>query len=157
MATARRTIMDTYQDIIVETASFITTITLNRPAKLNAWTPLMADEVSHAIHEAGKSAETRCIVITGAGRGFCAGADMGRLQDRADSTEPGTQKTVHETDAGFPGARGPDVAQYYPGRFGYMCACPKPIIAAINGACAGVGLVLALYADIRFTSDSAKF
>ena len=72
--------MSTYQHILVETASFITTITLNRPAKLNAWTPLMADEVSHAVHEAGKSAETRCIVITGAGRGFCAGADMERLQ-----------------------------------------------------------------------------
>jgi enoyl-CoA hydratase/carnithine racemase len=149
--------MDTYQDIIVETASFITTITLNRPAKLNAWTPLMADEVSHAIHQAGDSPATRCIVITGAGRGFCAGADMGRLQDRADSSEPGTHKTVHQTDAGFPGAPGPDVARYYPGRFGYLCACPKPIIAAINGACAGVGLVLALYADMRFTCDSAKF
>jgi enoyl-CoA hydratase/carnithine racemase len=149
--------MGTYQHILVETVSFITTITLNRPAKLNAWTPLMADEVSHAIHEAGNSAATRCIVITGAGRGFCAGADMGRLQDRVESTEPRTHEPVHQTDAGFPGAPGPDVAKYYPGRFGYLCACPKPIIAAINGACAGVGLVLALYADIRFTCDSAKF
>jgi enoyl-CoA hydratase/carnithine racemase len=149
--------MDTYQHILVETASFITTITLNRPAKLNAWTPLMADEVSHAIHGAGNSPATRCIVITGAGRGFCAGADMGRLQDRAESSEPRAHKPGQQTDAGFPGAPGPDVAKYYPGRFGYLCACPKPIIAAINGACAGVGLVLALYADIRFTCDSAKF
>jgi enoyl-CoA hydratase/carnithine racemase len=149
--------MDTYQHILVETASLITTITLNRPAKLNAWTPLMADEVSHAIHEAGNSPATRCIVITGAGRGFCAGADMGSLQKRTESSEPRTHKPVHQPDAGFPGAPGPDVAKYYPGRFGYLCACPKPIIAAINGACAGVGLVLALFADIRFTCDSAKF
>lgn len=150
--------METYQHILVETAGFITTITLNRPAKLNAWTPLMADEVSRAIHEAGNSPATRCIVMTGAGRGFCAGADMGRLQDRAESTEPRTHNpVVHQIDAGFPGAPGPDVSRYYPGRFGYLCACPKPIIAAINGACAGVGLVLALYADLRFTCDSAKF
>ena len=149
--------MNTYQHILVETTSFITTITLNRPDRLNAWTPLMADEVSHAIHEVGNSPATRCIVITGAGRGFCAGADIGRLQDRAESHEPRTDKTVHPTDAGFPGAPGQDVTKYYPGRFGYLCACPKPIIAAINGACAGVGLVLALYADLRFTCDSAKF
>ena len=149
--------METYQDIIVETANFITTITLNRPARLNAWTPLMADEVSHAIHAAGKSPATRCIVITGAGRGFCAGADMGRLQVRAESDGQGAHRTGNETDVGFPGAPGPDVAKYYPGRFGYLCACPKPIIAAINGACAGVGLVLALFADLRFAGDSAKF
>lgn len=149
--------MDTYQHILVESANFITTITLNRPAKLNAWTSLMADEVSHAIHKVGNSPETRCIVITGAGRGFCAGADMGGLQDRAEHSEPHTHKPAHQPDAGFPGAPGPDVAKYYPGRFGYLYTCPKPIIAAINGACAGVGLVLALYADLRFTCDSAKF
>ncbi|MBS0643293.1 MAG: enoyl-CoA hydratase/isomerase family protein [Proteobacteria bacterium] len=149
--------MDTYQHILVKTENLITTITLNRPAKLNAWTSLMADEVSHAIHEVGNSPATRCIVITGAGRGFCAGADMGGLQERTEGAQPRNHRPVHQPDAGFPGAPGPDIAKYYPGRFGYLYTCPKPIIAAINGACAGVGLVLALYADLRFTCDSAKF
>jgi enoyl-CoA hydratase/carnithine racemase len=149
--------METYQDILVQTVNFITTITLNRPAKLNAWTPLMADEVRDAIHKAGNSSDTRCIVITGAGRGFCAGADMGRLQDRAEHGKPATGGTIYQNEAGFPGAPGPNVGKDFPGRFGYFCACPTPIIVAINGACAGVGLVLALYADMRFTSDSAKF
>jgi enoyl-CoA hydratase/carnithine racemase len=58
---------------------------------------------------------------------------------------------------GFPAAPGPDVESLYPGRFGYFFACPKPIIAAINGPCAGIGLVLALYADLRFAADDAKF
>jgi enoyl-CoA hydratase/carnithine racemase len=149
--------MDTYQHIQVRTEDYITTITLNRPARLNAWTPLMADEVRNAVGETGSSPDTRCIVITGAGRGFCAGADIGRLQNRADGGKAGDTETLYPDTVSFAGAPGPDVGKDYPGRFGYLCACPKPIIAAINGACAGVGLVLALYADMRFTSDTAKF
>ncbi len=149
--------MDMYQHIFVETRDFITTITLNRPAKLNAWTPLMANETRHAIGVAGNSSDTRCIVITGAGRGFCAGADIGRLQERADHGDTGEQETVYPDNVSFPGAPGPDAGQAHPGPFGYFVACPKPVIAAINGACAGIGLVLALYADMRFASDTAKF
>jgi len=149
--------MDEYQDIQVQNENFITTITLNRPARLNAWTPLMADEVRHAIGKAGNSADTRCIVITGAGRGFCAGADIGRLQDRAETGKAASPHTNAQDDVSFPGAPEPDIGNAYPGRFGYLCACPKPIIAAINGPCAGVGLVFALFADMRFASDTAKF
>ena len=149
--------MDNYQDILVQTENFITTIILNRPAKLNAWTPLMADEVRHAIGQAGNSSDTRCIVITGAGRGFCAGADIGRLQNRADGGKAGVHETPYPNDVSFPDAPGPDAGKSYAGRFGYLGACPKPIIAAINGACAGIGLVLTLFADMRFASDTAKF
>jgi enoyl-CoA hydratase/carnithine racemase len=149
--------MHKYQDILVQTENSITTITLNRPAKLNAWTPLMADEVRHAIGEAGNSSATRCIVITGAGRGFCAGADIGRLENRADGGKATGQETPYPNEVSYPDAPGPDVGKSYSGRFGYLGACPKPVIAAINGACAGIGLVLALFADMRFTSDTAKF
>jgi enoyl-CoA hydratase/carnithine racemase len=149
--------MEKYEHIDVQTENFITTITLNRPARLNAWTPLMADEVRHAIGETGNSSDTRCIVITGAGRGFCAGADMGRLQDRVDRGKANAHETPFPNDVSFPGAPGPDAGKSHPGPFGYFYACPKPIIAAINGPCAGIGLVLALYADMRFASDTAKF
>jgi enoyl-CoA hydratase/carnithine racemase len=149
--------MDKYQDILVQTENFITTVTLNRPAKLNAWTPLMADEVRYAIGQAGNSADTRCIVITGAGRGFCAGADIGRLENRADGRKTNSHETLYPNDVSYPDAPGPDAGKSYAGRFAYLGACPKPVIAAINGACAGIGLVLSLFADLRFTSDTAKF
>lgn len=148
--------MSDYQQITSETRDGVTTITLNRPQRLNAWTRQMADEVCAAVGRAGQNPESRCIVITGAGRGFCAGADMEDLQSTASA---GARSSVglDPAELKFADAPGPDVSASYPGRFGYLYTCPKPIIAAINGPCAGIGLVLALYADLRFADESAKF
>ena len=141
--------------ILTNTENAILTITLNRPDRLNAWTGQMHEEVRQAIMAAGSDDTVRCIIVTGAGRGFCAGADMGDLQQISpggDAAEAATSGGAANGQAG-----GEDIESLYPGRFGYMYACPKPIIAAINGACAGIGLIFALYADMRIASAEAKF
>ncbi|MEM7458075.1 MAG: enoyl-CoA hydratase-related protein, partial [Pseudomonadota bacterium] len=148
--------MGQYQDILTDIEDEILTITLNRPDRLNAWTGQMQAEVQDAIERAGADDAVRAIVVTGAGRGFCAGADMAGLQeispdgDAADAATSGTDANAIDPDS-------EDLASLYPGRFGYMYACPKPIIAAINGPCAGIGLIFTLYADMRFANQDAKF
>tara|TARA_B100000963_G_scaffold340068_1_gene338338 strand:+ start:320 stop:1168 length:849 start_codon:yes stop_codon:yes gene_type:complete len=146
-----------FQEILVNTDKGVTTITLNRPDKLNAWTPNMGNEVKSAIETAGQDKECRCIIVTGSGRGFCAGADMGGLKDRADGSgakpiEVDMEIKSYQADKGL----GPDIIDDFEGRFAYMYNCPKPIIAMINGACAGIGLIFTLYADLRFVNQDAK-
>lgn len=145
------------QHILTSVENQVLTVTLNRPDRLNAWTATMQDEIKRTIIEAGNDDAVRCIIITGAGRGFCAGADMDGLQQ----IEPGGASNLgpqRSADADpFPGTPGPDVHAHFPGRFGYMFSCPKPIIAAINGPIAGIGLVFALYADLRYAASTAKF
>ena len=147
-----------FEEILVSTNGGITKITLNRPDKLNAWTTVMGNEVKRAIEIAGQDKECRCVVVTGAGRGFCAGADMGNLKDISD----GDNEKEMEVDMAIKPYRtdknlGPEILENFEGRFAYMYNCPKPIIAMINGACAGIGLIFSLYADLRFTSNEAKF
>ncbi len=151
--------MSTYDEILYDVADHIATITLNRPDKLNAWTATMENSVRGAINEAAADGGVRVIVITGAGRGFCAGADMGGLQ-KIDAKGDGRKRIVEkgeEADVSFDTDLGPSVHDHFEGRFGYMFECPKPIIAAINGPCAGIGLVMTLFCDMRIASDSAKF
>lgn len=158
--------MTAYTELLVERKDRVSTITLNRPDRLNAWTATMSLELRQAVIEAGDDPETRCIVLTGAGRGFCAGADFERLQsiESAASSAPADASNAQLSGAGLeesssPFARnvGPDIGDGYAGRFRYFYDCPKPIIAAINGPCAGIGLILTLYADMRFTTTEAKF
>ena len=146
-----------FQEILVNTDKGVTTITLNRPDKLNAWTPTMGNEVKNAIETAGQDKECRCIIVTGSGRGFCAGADMGGLKNRADGNgakpiEVDMEIKPYKADKGL----GPDIIDDFEGRFAYMYNCPKPIIAMVNGACAGIGLIFTLYADLRFVNQDAK-
>jgi enoyl-CoA hydratase/carnithine racemase len=127
-------------------------LTLNRPERLNAWTPEMEHEYFALLEECGSSPEVRAIVVTGAGRGFCAGADMQQLSDLSDAVagEP--------TGGASGGANGgdprPGASERRPQSFPHTI--PKPIIAAINGPCAGIGLVQALMCDIRFAAQDAK-
>ncbi|HIG21213.1 enoyl-CoA hydratase [Henriciella sp.] len=141
--------MSTHKDIITATENGVLTIRLNRPDRLNAWTPTMASEVEQVVRAAGNDDAVRVIVITGEGRGFCAGADMQSLQ--------GIQSGGREAAQAEAPAAKEGIEQLYPGRFGYLYACPKPIIAAINGPCAGIGLIFALYADFRYAAEEAKF
>ena len=127
-----------------EIADSIATITLNRPDKLNAWTEIMEAEVRAAALEADKDDRVRAIILTGEGRGFCAGADMSLLQTIVEQGSGHKIALSHATG---------DFAQKY----SYFPSLSKPVIAAINGPVVGLGLILTLYCDFRFAADSAKF
>lgn len=143
----------TYQEVLYDVSDRIATITLNRPDKLNAWTSQMDREYRHAMADAEKREDVRVIIVTGAGKGFCAGADMGLLSSVAQS---GGMARGGDEPLAQPG-QGNGVRADFRKRFSFPMAIGKPIIAAINGAAAGLGLVHALYCDIRFASDTAKF
>jgi enoyl-CoA hydratase/carnithine racemase len=117
----------------------IALITLNRPERLNAWNGELAARYFEFLDRAAADPAVKVIVVTGAGKGFCAGADMDTLQS-----------------IGGGGGGGADAAAG--GRPQYHTTLvPKPVIAAVNGACAGIGMVQALMCDIRFAAAGAKF
>lgn len=140
-----------YDEILYEVANGVATITLNRPDKLNAWTFKMERELRDAFEAAGHASEVRVIVLTGAGRGFCAGLDSSALDTATDDPKSVLVGDDHVKDE-F-GAPHPD----YLGRYAYFPSIPKPVVAAINGSAVGIGLIMALVADIRLASDQAKF
>ncbi len=150
--------MSAYEDILYEVKDRIAVVTLNRPDKLNAWTAPMQASVKRAIVDAANDDSVRVIVVTGAGRGFCAGADMGNLQQIRPQNWNERELARADNDVEVPKSNlGPDVSGHYGGRFGYLMSIRKPIIAAINGPCAGIGLVFTLYCDLRFAGSEAKF
>jgi enoyl-CoA hydratase/carnithine racemase len=126
-------------ELLYDVRDGIAVVTLNRPDALNAWTPTMGEAYLEALDSAAADPQVRVVVVTGAGRGFCAGADMNLLQGLADSRGGARVGGL---------GRGP--AEMEP-------AVPKPVIAAVNGACAGLGLVRAMFCDIRFAAAGAKF
>ena len=141
------------EEILYEVSDKVATITLNRPDKLNAWTAVMEREVRAAVGKAERDEQVRVIVLTGAGRGFCAGADVSLLKHVADrGVDKGVEERVLETREKREGVR-PDFVQ----RYSYFPAVTKPVIAAINGPVVGLGLVIALYCDLRWASESARF
>lgn len=133
-----------------EVADQIATICLNRPHRGNAWTGRMHTEYRHLLDVADKSDSVRVILVTGAGDRFCVGGDSKALDGHSKSGayDPGTAP-----DLAMPGET--DFAPFRED-FSYHFALTKPVIAAINGAAAGVGLVIACYADIRFAVPGAK-
>ena len=141
-----------YSQILYEVADPIATITLNRPAQLNAWTGHMDAELRHAMAAAETDKSVVAIVLTGAGRGFCSGADMGRLQGIAGGSREERPPAELAADPGDPAAD-PSLR----GRLSYLLSLRKPVIAAINGPCAGIGVPLALCCDLRFASERAIF
>jgi enoyl-CoA hydratase/carnithine racemase len=143
------------QETLYSVADRVATITLNRPDKLNAWTAIMEREVRSAIEEAERDENVRVIILTGAGRGFCAGADMSLLSSVAES---GVDERVRK-QASSSSTSGPveGVRADFRKKYSYFPAVGKPVIAAINGPVVGLGLVIALYCDLRFASDAARF
>src|SRR5499425_2677726 len=140
-----------YEHILYEVNDRVATVTLNRPEKLNAWTTTMGHEVKQAMTEAGRDEAVRVIVLTGAGRGFCAGADMGLLSDisatrGAAAGDVARRATTTDADHGE-----------FRGAYAYFPTIAKPIIGALNGATAGLGLVVALYCDLRYAADNVVF
>jgi enoyl-CoA hydratase/carnithine racemase len=124
--------------VLYEATDGVALVTLNRPERLNAWTGEMERAYFDALEDCGASEDVRVIVVTGAGRGFCAGADMQELQAIGNN---GVEAAADAHDRR---------AQTFP------LSIPKPIIAAINGPCAGLGLVQALMCDMRFAASGAK-
>ncbi len=125
--------------ILIDVSDGIFTLTLNRPEVLNAFDDVMAAEALEALKQAERDAAVRCLILTGAGKGFCAGQDLGALKHRAEavSFREHLQKTYN-----------PLVSK--------LRSIEKPIIAQLNGAAAGAGLGLALACDLRYAAAGAK-
>jgi enoyl-CoA hydratase/carnithine racemase len=141
------------QETLYRVSDGVALLTLNRPDKLNAWTATMEQEVRSAMEGAERDEQVRVIVLTGAGRGFCAGADISLLSAVAQhGLDDRRRKQALRGSGQRKGVR-PDFQKKY----SYFPAVGKPVIAAINGPVVGLGLVIVLYCDLRFASDAARF
>jgi 2-(1,2-epoxy-1,2-dihydrophenyl)acetyl-CoA isomerase len=130
-----------FDTVALEIADHVATVTLNRPDTLNAFTIGMVDELQEALRLVSGSAEVRCVVLTGAGRAFCAGADLAELQDIHDRKDEARGRRLVD------GSR--EVHRLIRG-------APQPVIAALNGVAAGGGANLALGCDLRIAADTAR-
>ena len=143
-----------YETILYDVNDSILTITLNRPDKLNAWTGVMADELVAAIDAADADDNVRAVVITGAGRAFCAGADLSagaetfNYENRKGGSLVGADGTIDYSNPMVRDSAGLVTLRMY--------RCLKPIIAAINGHAVGVGITFTLAADMRLVAEGAK-
>jgi enoyl-CoA hydratase/carnithine racemase len=133
-----------------EIGDAVATITLHRPERLNAWTGRMNTEYRALLSRAADDPSVRVIVVTGSGRGFCAGADTSALEGHVErgGYDPGTGPELERPGYG--------VRPEFDAEFAYQFGIPKPIVAAVNGAAAGVGFALACYCDLRFAAAGAK-
>jgi enoyl-CoA hydratase/carnithine racemase len=131
-----------YEQIINDLADGVMTITLNRPDRLNAWTPTMQRELIAAFDEADGNDDVRVVIVTGAGRGFCAGADLAAGGATFDRRDRGATEAVPRDGGGQFTLR--------------VFDCTKPVIAAINGPAVGVGVTMTLPMDIRLAADDAR-
>lgn len=134
-----------YECLLYEVKDRIATLTLNRPERLNALGGTLREDLYDALQRVTKDDEVRVVVLTGAGRGFCSGGDVKNMNERNSSTT-GSYYSIKE--------------KIEPSRDASVLAirdCPKPVIAAVNGAAAGAGFNMALCCDMRIASTAAKF
>ena len=130
-----------YQSLIYDVKDNVCTVTINRPEKMNTWNATLAGDLSAALHQANEDDAVRAIVLTGAGRAFCAGADL----ERGGDTFAG-----RDSRSAAKGEAQADMPTLYPHEI------DKPVIAAINGAAVGVGMTYPMLCDIRLAADTAK-
>lgn len=132
-----------YEQILTEQRGAVTLLTLNRPEKLNAWTPRMSAELTDAIRAANDDPAVGAVVVTGAGRAFCAGADIGgEFKSQLDKADEGASRPEQDEAAPSPWVE--------------LCRGSKPLVAAINGHSMGVGLTMILPFDYLVASEEAK-
>jgi enoyl-CoA hydratase/carnithine racemase len=141
-----------YEQILYEVSEPAALITLNRPKQLNAWTDRMGAEVKHALAQAEEDRRVVAIIVTGAGRGFCAGADMNMLRGVSEGKGPDAIPPELNADPGDP-----SVGEAFRGVYTYLLSIRKPIIAAVNGPVAGMAVPIVCSCDIRFASEQASF
>ena len=142
-----------YQEIIYDVADGVAVITMNRPETLNALTDRTQAEIRHALDQSERTGDVVGTVLTGAGRGFCSGVDMNAL---GAMSEAGRRLGAAHADlAADPG--NPDNDPNFEIGATYFLGLRKPLIAAINGACAGLGFSYAVFCDLRFVDRTARF
>ena len=146
-----------YESILYEAKEGVGLITLNRQDRLNAWNHQIEDDLRAVMSEASVDGSVKAIVITGAGRGFCAGADMSDLSDSTGEDSDSMRESQRARLQYAPTEGQLELPSDYSMRYTYFTGTPKPVIAAINGPCAGLGLVMSLFCDVRFASDKAVF
>jgi enoyl-CoA hydratase/carnithine racemase len=132
-----------FEQITAELSDRVLTITLNRPHRLNAWTATMGRELIEALDRADADDEVRVVVFTGAGRGYCAGADLAGGGETFRGDPPADEQFVHRDNGGRFTLR--------------VFECAKPVIAAINGPAVWVGATMTLPMDVRLAADDARF
>jgi len=143
-----------YEEIIYEVADPVATITINRPARLNALTARTQVEIKHAMIAAERDERVVGIILTGAGRAFSAGADMRSLAEIAERRAVDQDDTLAHLEAE---SRGREVDPEFRVTWSFIPSLKKPVIAAVNGPCAGRSTAIATMCDLRFASDSAVF
>jgi enoyl-CoA hydratase/carnithine racemase len=144
-AAPREKIAMAYSEIIYAKQDKVALVTLNRPDRMNAITPTMVDELNDAIGAAERDPEVAAIVITGSGKSFCPGMDMGVLQAAAERKKSDQMdKPALKIDINHHNV------------FGFLLKARKPIIGALNGNCVGMGLSMALYFDIRIAGEGTR-
>jgi len=136
-----------YEEILYEKRAAVATITINRPHAMNAGTIRTWGEMADALHDAERDEATRVVVITGAGKAFCAGDDVKAifLNPEVQNAQPNKRREVEEWSS------------HQPVALDFLLTYPKPTIAAVNGAAVGYGCDIALMCDMRICSDKARF
>ena len=144
--------MTDYAEILYEIDGPVATITINRPDTLNALTDLTQAEIRHALDASERNSDILGTVLTGAGRGFCSGVDMTALGAMSEAGQ--RLGKTHEHLAANPG--NPDDDPNYKSSPSYFLGLRKPLIAALNGVCAGLGFSYATFCDMRFMDSGAR-
>ena len=132
--------MDQSRELIYAVHDRVALVTINRPERLNAWTPTLETDLRALMEQAAQDDDVRAVVLTGAGRAFCAGMDMEALKAGARANATGRAASDEE----------------HLQRYAYLLHFHKPLLAAINGPASGVGLCLALFCDVRYVAAGAK-
>src|SRR6266567_4281849 len=132
--------LNSMTEILYDVSGHVATITLNRPEKLNAWTRVMEQEIRKAMEEAAADDNVRAIMLTGAGRGFCAGADMSLLSSVVQRGV-GNEHPLPDSPGNGAAAPSPELRPDFQRQYSYFPSVPKPIIGAINGPAVGLGFV----------------